>query len=36
MKNFEDPSIHYCVALARGRVVGFAGWAKSNIDYDLG
>ena len=31
----KDPSINYCVALARGRVVGFAGWAKSHVDYDL-
>ena len=31
----RNPAIHYCVALARGRVVGFAGWAKSNVDYDL-
>lgn len=31
----QDPGIHYCVALARGRVVGFAGWSKSNIDYDI-
>ena len=31
----RNPAIHYCVALARGRVVGFAGWARSNIDYDL-
>ena len=28
-------NIHYCVALARDRVVGFAGWAKSHIDYDI-
>jgi ribosomal protein S18 acetylase RimI-like enzyme len=31
----QNPDIHYCVALARGRVVGFAGWAKSHIDYDV-
>ena len=32
----QDPNIHYCIALARGRVVvGFAGWAKSHVDYDL-
>ena len=23
------------MALARGRVVGFAGWSQSNIDYDI-
>ena len=34
-EELRNPAIHYCVALARGRVVGFAGWAKSNIDYDL-
>jgi len=31
----NDPRVHYCVALARGRVVGFAGWAKFHIDYDV-
>ena len=31
----HNPDIHYCVALARGRVVGFAGWAKSHVDYDV-
>ena len=31
----RDPSINYCVALARGRVVGFAGWRKSGIDYHV-
>ena len=30
-----NQNIHYCVALARGRVIGFAGWSKSNIDYDV-
>ncbi len=34
-EELRNPAIHYCVALARGRVVGFAGWAKSNVDYDL-
>lgn len=34
-EELKNPSIHYCVALARGRVVGFAGWAKSYIDYDV-
>ena len=34
-EEITNPSIHYCVALARGRVVGFAGWAKSHIDYDM-
>ena len=29
----RDPQIHYCVALVRGRVIGFAGWAPSKIDY---
>lgn len=31
----HNPNIHYCVALARDRVVGFAGWTKSRIDYDI-
>jgi len=31
----NNPAIHYCVALARGRVIGFAGWSKSNIDYNV-
>ena len=34
-EELKDPNIHYCVALARGRVIGFAGWSKSNIDYDV-
>ena len=34
-EELQKPAIHYCVALARGRVVGFAGWSKSNIDYDV-
>ena len=34
-EELTNPNIHYCVALARGRVVGFAGWAKSHIDYDV-
>ena len=34
-EELRNPAIYYCVALARGRVVGFAGWSKSNIDYDL-
>ena len=34
-EEITNPNIHYCVALARGRVVGFAGWAKSHIDYDI-
>ena len=34
-EELRNPAIHYCVALARGRVVGFAGWAKSHIDYDV-
>ena len=34
-EELTNPNIHYCVALARGRVVGFAGWAKSHVDYDL-
>ena len=34
-EELNNPNIHFCVALARGRVVGFAGWSKSNIDYDV-
>jgi GNAT superfamily N-acetyltransferase len=34
-EELKDPNIHYCVALARGRVIGFAGWSKSNIDYGV-
>ena len=34
-EELNNSNVHYCVALARGRVVGFAGWAKSNIDYDV-
>lgn len=34
-EELKDPNIHYCVALARGRVIGFAGWTRSHTDYDL-